>query len=152
MDALKYGDKFARDKWEPRMEMLAKNATDSELRAIKVERQADDIMKAKYMTNIPIGSKYCALVSSIENNYIKILLPNMIYGKVYYNPKKWTISKDGFSIISNSNGEKILVGDSIDVVLEKINIETGEVFFTRQGYKKDSVYEEKKGKKKIRTK
>lgn len=152
LDALEYGDKFAKDKWEPRMEYLAKMATDGELKAVKVERICDDLKKAEYMNNIPIGSKYTGIISSIEEGIIKILLPNMVYGKVYYNTKKWTISKDNFSIISNCNGERLLVGDYLNVVLEKVNVENGDIIFSRQGYAKEYKYEEeKKGKKKVKS-
>lgn len=150
IDSRKYGDKFARDKWEPRMESLAKIATDSELRAIKVERLADELKKAEYMTKFPVGSKFTALISSIEEGYIKIILPNMVYGKVYYNTKDWTTSQDGFSLISNHNGERLLVGDPLDVALRKVNTETGDIVFSRQKYIKDNIYEEAKPKKKVR--
>lgn len=149
-DALMYGDKFAREKWEPRMESLAKMATDGELRAIKVERLADELKKAEYMTKFPVGSKFTALISSIEEGYIKIILPNMVYGKVYYNTKDWTTSQDGFSLISNHNGERLLVGDPLDVALRKVNTETGDIVFSRQKYIKDNIYEEAKPKKKVR--
>lgn len=149
-DALMYGDKFAREKWEPRMESLAKMATDGELRAIKVERLADELKKAEYMTKFPVGSKFTALISSIEEGYIKIILPNMVYGKVYYNTKDWTASQDGFSLISNHNGERLLVGDPLDVALRKVNTETGDIVFSRQKYIKDNIYEEAKPKKKVR--
>lgn len=131
------------------MEALAKIATDSELRAMKVERQADDIKKAEYMfNNVPIGSKYTALISAIEEDCIKVILPNMIYGKVYYNPRGWTISKDGFSLMNNNdNGTRLLVGDSIEVKLEKINVEVGEVIFSSHCCMVGSMYEEKSKKK-----
>jgi len=152
LDALKYGDKYAKNKWEPRMESIAKIATDSELRAVKVERLADDLKKAEYMNSIPVGSKYTGIIYSFEEGSIKVLLPNMVYGRVYYNTKKWTISKDSFSLINNDNGERLLVGDYLDVVLEKVNVENGDVIFSRQGYLKEKKYEEeKKGKKKVKT-
>lgn len=148
MDALEYGDRYAIEKWEPRMEALAKMATDSELRAIKVERQADDMKKAEYLlNNAHIGSKYTALISSIEDDYIKVLLPNMIYGKVYYNSREWTISKDRFSIINNNNGFRLLVGDSVSVTLERVNVDVGEVIFSSHDCMVGSMYEEKSKKK-----
>lgn len=154
IDSRKFGDKFAREKWEPRMEALAKIATDSELRAIKVERRADDIRKAEYMASMPVGSKFTALIASIEEGSISILLPNMIYGRVYYNSREWSISKDGFSLICNKTGEKLLVGDPLDVHLRKVNVESGEVIFSREKYIKEYKNEEekeKKGKKKVKT-
>ena len=43
---------------------------------------------------------------------------------VYYDSMVWTISKDGFSLINNNdNSNRLLVGDSIDVALQRINVD-----------------------------
>lgn len=153
IDALKYGNDYARKKWEPRMEYLARIATDSELRAIKVEEAATKVRMAEYMdSHYTKGDKFTGYIASICEGYLMVLLPNYVYGKVYYDVNNWTISKDGFSLTNNSNGEKILVGDLLTVSLRKITIESGEVIFSRQKYIKESSYEkEKKGKTKIKT-
>lgn len=151
-DANKYGDKYARDKWVPRMEALARIATDSERRADKVERKADEIRKAEYMESF-IGSRWTALVSEVGLNYIKVLLPNMVCGKVFVSSKEYSLSKDCFSLMSNTTSERILVGDSINVELLKVNNETGDITFIRESerIKECSNEEEKKGKKKIKS-
>ena len=150
VDALKYGNTYARNKWEPRMESLARIATDAELRADKVERQADRIRIAEYMDNkYQINDKFTGIISSITLNYVEVLLPNMIYGRVYYNNNIWHLSKDGYSL-TNDNDEKLLVGDFINVHLRKVNIETGEIFLGRDKYK-EYKNEEKKGKKKVKS-
>lgn len=150
-DALKYGNKYAREKWEPRMEALARIATSSELRADKVEKYAEKIRTAEYMASLPMGSEYTALIASIGEEHIKILLPNMVYGKVYYSSKDYTVSKDGFSLINNKTGETFLVGDTIDVILKEVNVELGEIVFSRKKYVKEyKNEEEKKGKTKVK--
>jgi len=151
IDALKYGDDYARRKWEPRMESLARIATDAEFRSDKVEKEAVRIRMAEYMaSNYKKGDKFTGYIASIGEGYFKVLLPNMVYCKVYYGIKNWTVSKDGFSLTSNLTGERLLVGDSIDVSFKKVNIEEGEVIFSRQHYEKDCVYEEKKGKARVK--
>ena len=150
-DANKYGDKYAREKWLPRMESLARIATDSELRADKIERKVDDIKKAEYMSNY-IGSKWTGIVSEVGTNYIKVLLPNMVYGKVYISPKEYSLSKDNFSLISNTRDERILVGDSINVELIKVNKDNGDITFIREGNRiKECSNEKEKSKKKIKS-
>ena len=154
MDALKYGDEYARSKWEPKMEYLAKIATDSELRADKVEKEATRLKMAEYMANTyHKGDKFTGHIAGIGEGYIKVLLPNMIYGKIYYGTKDWTISKDGFSLISNHTGEKLLVGDSLNVALRNVDLDSGEVILSRDKYKEYKYEEEKekKGKKKVKT-
>lgn len=149
-DSIKYGDEYARNKWEPKMEELAKICTDAELRADKVERKADDLKKLEYMNTIPVGSKYTSTVSKVGKGYVEVLLPNMVYGKVYVSSKDYSVSKDGYSLFNNINGERILVGDQIDVSLLKVDMDKEEVLLLRSSYSKENGYEEKKGKKKVK--
>lgn len=153
MDALEYGDKYARDKWEPRMETLANMATQSEQRADKVEETATKIKMAEYMiSNYAKGSKFKGFITYIGKDYLRVLLSDsMIYGIVYYNPKDWTISKDSFSLINNLNGERLLVGDQIDLMLKSVNLDSSEIIFSRQKSKECCYEEEKKGKTKVKT-
>ncbi len=149
-DALLYGDKYARDKWEDKVEGLSIICTDSEKRADTVERIMDNIRKAEYMQN-KIGFKYTGLVAEVGEGYIKVLLPNMVYGTVYISKNSYELSKDKFSLINKSNGEKILVGDSINVMVVKVFTDDGEITLNREGYKeKDNTYGEKKNKKKVK--
>lgn len=151
IDSILYGDKYARDKWEDKVEGLAIICTDSEKRADTVERIMDNIKKAEYMKN-KIGFKYTGLVSEVGEGYIKVLLPNMVYGIVYISKSSYELSKDKFSLINKSNGERILVGDSINVTVVKVCTDTGEITLNRESYReKDNIYEEKKGKKKVKS-
>lgn len=152
-DSKIYGDKYAQDKWKPRMEELAKICTDSEKRADKVERKMDELKKAEYMKN-KIGFKYNSLVAEVGIGYIKVLLPNMVYGIVQVSSREYELSRDGFSLTSKSTVEKILVGDSINVMVSQVDIETGEIKLLREDkkYKECSNdKEKKKGKKKIKS-
>ena len=149
-DSRKFGDKFARDKWEPKLELLAKMATDSELRADKVEMIMDDLKKAEYMTRFSKGSVFTGIICEVTDEFIRVILPNMVTGKLYYNPNYHKLGKDGFSLYNTKNNEQFLVGDSIDVALSKVNTLTGEIVFVRdksQEYKNG----EEKVKKKVKT-
>ena len=132
------------------MEELAKICTDAELRAVKIERKADEIKALEYMNTIPIGSKYTAIVSKVGKGYIKVLLPNMIYGKIYISAKEYSVSKDGYSLFSNINAERILVGDKIEVSLLKVDMDKEELLLLRNSYSKENNYEETKRKKKVK--
>lgn len=149
-DSVKYGDEYARNKWEPKVEELAKICTDSESRADKVERKADDLKKLEYMSTIETGSKYTGVVSRVGKGYIEVLLPNMISGKVYVSGKDYSVSKDGYSLFNNINGERILVGDTIDVSLLKVDLDKEEILLLRSSNIKENSYEEKKGKKRVK--
>ena len=149
-DSIMYGDKYAIEKWEPKMEELAKICTDAEVRADKVERKADDLKKLEYMSTISVGSKYTGVISKVGKGYIEVILPNMVYGKVYISARDYSVSKDGYSLFNNINGERILVGDSIDVSLLKVDMDKEEILLLRNSYRKEDNYEEKKGKKRVK--
>ena len=152
-DAKYYGNKYAINKWESRMEYLAKIATDSERRADKVEKIMDDIKKAEYMSSF-IGSKYTGIVAEVGIGYIKVLLPNMVYGIVQVSSYEYELSRDGFSLSSNNTTEKILVGDYINVSIGKVDIDDGKIILLREDkkYKECSNdKEKKKNKKKIKS-
>ena len=150
-DSRKYGDKFARDKWEPKLELLAKMATDSELRADKVEMIMDDLKKAEYMSRYPKGTVFNAILYEVTDEFMRVILPNMVTGKIYYNPNYHKLGKDGFSLYNTKNNHQFLVGDDIEVCLDKVNIESGEITFTKNKNGEYTYEEEKKGKTKVKT-
>lgn len=150
-DSRKFGDKFARDKWEPKLEFLAKIATDSELRADKVEMIMDDLKKAEYMTRYPKGTVFTGIIYEVTEEFMRVILPNMVTGKIYYNPNYHKLGKDGFSLYNTKNNHQFLVGDDIEVCLDKVNIESGEITFTKNKNGEYKYEEEKKGKTKVKT-
>ena len=150
-DAIHYGVDYARKKWEKIMPYIARIATDAELRAIRAERKLDDIRKAEFMKRYE-KQYFDVIVAGIYDNYMLVLYPDkMIYGKIYFNGGYFHPGKDGVSLMGK-NGEKILIGDTINAKLLKTNIITGEItFFMRINDVKECNYEEKKGKKKVKS-
>ena len=131
--------------------MLAKAATNAEIKADKIERQAQKYKMAEYMEeHFHKGDKFDVLISGISEGKINILLPNGIYGKVYYSVKDYSISKDGFCLINNTTKETLIVGDSMEVSLKSVDINAGEIVFSR--FKsREHKNEEEKVKKKIKS-
>ena len=150
-DAIHYGVDYARKKWEKIMPYIARIATDAELRAIRAERKLDDIRKAEFMKQYE-KQYFDVIVAGIYDNYMLVLYPDkMVYGKIYFNGGYFHPGKDGVSLMGK-NGEKILIGDTINAKLLKTNIITGEItFFMRINDVKECNYEEKKGKKKVKS-
>ena len=150
-DAIHYGVDYAIKKWEKIMPYIARIATDAELRAIRAERKLDDIRKAEFMKQYE-KQYFDVIVAGIYDNYMLVLyLDKMIYGKIYFNKKYYHVSKDGTSIYSDK-GDKIFIGDSFNAKLLSVNTMTGElVFFKETNVIKERNYEEKKGKKKVKS-
>ena len=92
------------------------------------------------------------IVAGIYDNYMLVLYPDkMIYGKIYFNKKYYHVSKDG-TLIYSDKGDKIFIGDSFNAKLLSVNTMTGElVFFKETNVIKECNYEEKKGKKKVKS-
>ena len=133
------------------MPYIARIATDAELRAIRAERKLDDIRKAEFMKQYE-KQYFDVIVAGIYDNYMLVLYPDkMIYGKIYFNKKYYHVSKDG-TLIYSDKGDKIFIGDSFNAKLLSVNTMTGElVFFKETNVIKECNYEEKKGKKKVKS-
>ena len=142
-DSLEYGDAYAREKWYSLLPKLAMDATDSERRADIVEKKITSIRKAQYMEKF-IGYNFEALVAEVSREYIKVLLPNMVTGRVFISSYEYSVSKDGFMLISNKTKERILVGDVIRVRVDRVDTYNGEVYFLREGYKANTYDDKKK--------
>ena len=131
MDSITYGDDYARKKWLVLLPKLADMATSAERRADKVERSTTNIRKAEYMEKY-IGYDFDGLVSEVCNEYIKVLLPTMVEGKVYISKHEYNLSNDGFSLYGINSNERILVGDFIRVRVVKVDTYTGDITFNRE--------------------
>ena len=145
-DAKKYGDDYAINKWAPKVDRLAKICTDTEVLADQIERKAYELQKLEYMSNIELGTIYNGIVSGVSNCYIKVLLPNNVYGKIFVGKKNHELSSDGFSLINKINGDRISVGDSITVSLSKVDMDREEIYLLNVPCRREN-YEEKKKKK-----
>ena len=148
-DAKKYGNEYAREKWEPIMPQLAELANNAEKRAEKVEKKLDDIKKAEYMSNF-IGNEFIGIVSEVSKTYVKVVLPNMCEGKVLLRKGSYKTSKDKFILYDVNAGTKIIVGDQIKVKLRKADIVDGTLDFLKVEENKKYEKESNKTKKKVK--
>lgn len=146
LDAIKYGNDYTRNKWNILLPKLAELSTSAEKRADNVEKELSRIRASEYMKNY-IGYNYDALVSEISNEYIKVLLPNMVEGKVFISKYEYNLDKDGFGLYGINSNERVLVGDSIRVKLVKVDTYTGDITFNRESTRN---IEYTSGKKKIK--
>lgn len=146
LDAIKYGNDYTRNKWNILLPKLAELSTSAEKRADNVEKELSRIRASEYMKNY-IGYNYDALVSEVSNEYIKVLLPNMVEGKVFISKYEYNLDKDGFGLYGINSNERVLVGDSIRVKLVKVDTYTGDITFNRESTRN---IEYTSGKKKIK--
>ena len=70
-------------KYFARAEKRAENCSERERRAVKVEREAEEIKKAEYMES-KIGEEYDGIISSITSFGIFVELENTVEGLVRY--------------------------------------------------------------------
>ena len=74
---------FFEKKYSKRAEKRAKNCSERERTATKVEREAEDIKKAEFMEN-KIGEEYDGIISSVTNFGIFVELDNTVEGLIRY--------------------------------------------------------------------
>ena len=70
-------------KYSARAEKRAENCSERERRAVKVEREAEEIKKAEYMES-KIGEEYDGIISSITSFGIFVELENTVEGLIRY--------------------------------------------------------------------
>ena len=118
-------------KYFKRAEKRAENCSERERRAVKVEREAEDIKKAEYMEN-KIGEEYEGIISSITSFGIFVELENTIEGLVRYERlgDEYYIYNDELkqAIVERTN-KTYKIGDKVKIRVADANKELRKIDF-----------------------
>lgn len=107
----------------------AKKATETEKRAMEIERSAEDCYKAEYMKN-HIGQTFDGVVTSIINKGMFVGLKNTIEGYVKVETLKGYFEYDGYvKLINKKTGYSYKVGQSVKVKCVAADVNDGKVDF-----------------------
>lgn len=108
----------------------AQHSTETELTAMKTERDCEDCYKAEYMMS-HIGEEFTGVISSATDFGIYVELPNTVEGLVHTeNMPEGTYDFDGFVSLKEIRTGKIYrVGDSVKVRCVKADVAAGNVDF-----------------------
>lgn len=106
------------------------SSSQCEIRAMKIERECEDYYKAEYMAK-HIGEKYSAVVSSVVNNGIYVMLENTIEGLVkIIDLPEGHYEFDGIMCLKNiKTGDKYQIGDKVEVECINADVNSGRIDF-----------------------
>lgn len=108
----------------------ADQSTNTELKAMTVERSCEDCYKAEYMKS-HIGEIFKGVISSVTDFGIFVLLPNTCEGLLHIeNLSDGEYYYDGSMSLKNLNtGDVYKVGDDINVKVLDANVNSGKIDF-----------------------
>lgn len=109
----------------------AEQSTNTEIKAMTVERSCEDCYKAEYMKT-HIGELFEGIISSVTDFGLFILLPNTCEGLLHVdNLEDGEYYYDGSMSLKNLNtGSIYKVGDAIKIKVLDANVNSGKIDFT----------------------
>ena len=124
------GDLQASEKWEKRMPVLSAECSMREFESVKAEREADSIMKARYMSR-QIGRKFNGTISGVTAWGAYVTLGNTVEGLVHVADMDDYFTFDPeHQVLTGSESKRILkLGMQVRVRVLFASVERGEVNF-----------------------
>ncbi|MCC8111916.1 MAG: ribonuclease R [Ruminococcus sp.] len=112
------------------VESAADRSTEAEVRAVSIERSADDCYKAEYMQQ-HLGKEFDGIVSGITDFGFYVSLPNTVEGLVHVAtlPESDWINDDGIAFREEQGTVRYRLGDTVRVLCTKTDINSGNVDF-----------------------
>lgn len=109
-------------------------STNTELKAVRIERACEDCYKAEYMKN-HIGETFDGIISGATSNGFFVELPNTVEGMVRVEELPGgPYEFDGyFELKDKVNGHKYRVGNSVRVICTASDVNSGRIDFTLAG-------------------
>ena len=109
-------------------------STNTELKAVRIERACEDCYKAEYMKN-HIGETFDGIISGATSNGFFVELPNTVEGMVRVEELPGgPYEFDGyFELKDKVNGHKYRVGNPVRVICTASDVNSGRIDFTLAG-------------------
>lgn len=115
-----------------KVEYAAKQSSETEERAIKLEREIEKLMKAEYM-NSKIGERFPGIISGMTSYGVFVSLQNTVEGLIRmrnFTDDYYEYNPETYSITGRHKGKKYSLGDKIDIIVENVNLENREIDFS----------------------
>lgn len=113
------------------------SSSECEKTATDIERQFDDLYKAKYMKK-HLGDVFTGVISSVTNFGIYVKLPNTVEGLVTMSNLKddyYIYNEKAMQLTGERTGKKYSVGETIEVVVARADEVSRQIDFTINGGK-----------------
>lgn len=107
----------------------SKHITETEKRAMLIERNTADCYKAEYMKN-HIGEQFDGVITSIIKNGMFITLPNTVEGFVRIETLNGNYQYDEFTkLIDLKTGHSYKIGQNVSITCTMANVNSGKIDF-----------------------
>lgn len=112
------------------VQRASKHSTETEIRAMNIERDCESCYKAEYMQQ-HLGDVFEGIISSVTEFGFYVELPNTIEGLVHiHSLPEGNYIYDGFFVISDEySNASFTVGDKVSVMCAGANVNSGKIDF-----------------------
>lgn len=112
------------------VQRASQRSTETEIRAMNIERDCEDCYKAEYMQQ-HLGEVFTGIISSVTEFGFYVELPNTVEGLVHVNslPEGNYIYDGYFSIADEYSSVVFTAGDRINVMVAGANVNNGKIDF-----------------------
>ena len=116
---------------ESSMAALAEECSAREQESTLAEREADDLMKARYMQN-HIGWKYNGVVSGVTGWGLYVTLDNTVEGLVHIATLDdyYEFDRDRNQLVAAGSRNVFRLGDRVRIRVERADVERAEIDFS----------------------
>lgn len=126
---------YEKEKLAKKAEKYALTSSECEKTAQETERDFDDLYMAKYMAK-HLGDEYLGTISSVTNFGVYVKLDNTIEGLITMtslDDDYYIYHEKSMCLIGENTGKKYEVGQRLDVVVARADIETRQIDFVLGG-------------------
>ena len=115
-------------RYESFVEKAALQSSDTELRAVQIEREADDCYAAEYMRS-HVGETFRGVITSVTDFGVYVTLENHAEGLYHIHdmPEGEYEIEEGWFIRNAITGETFRLGDAIEVVCARADVASGHI-------------------------
>ncbi len=111
-------------------ENAAEHSSAMEVRAVSIERDADDCYAAEFMLS-HVGESFRGIISGVMDFGIYVTLDNLVEGLVHINdlPEGSYEIEEGWYLKDSLTGTTYRLGDEIEVICAKADVNSGKIDF-----------------------
>ncbi len=124
------GEKKIKSRYGDFVKNASSSSSNTELRAVKIERDCEDCYKAKYMES-HIGEDFEGEISSVSPHGFYVVLPNTVEGMVRIEdlPEGRYDIRENIKVTNLLTGKSYHVGDKVKVSLVGVDVSRGNIDF-----------------------
>ncbi len=119
---------WLQNRYEKFTENAAAHASDMEVRAVNLERDADDCYAAEFMQG-QIGQVFSGVISGVTDFGLYVTLENLVEGLLHVNdlPEGSYDIQEGWYLKEERTGTTYTLGDAITVVCARADVSSGHI-------------------------